>query len=475
MMHARVLSATVLVSLEWALSATPSFASEKPVDIGSRLELFVDDALVEACKGGARRETQRPQPKEVVFTTDRPWEGNISGYFNVFRDGEGYRMYYRGWHWDAKAKKAAHGAVACVAHSRDGIRWVRPELGLYEFGGSRRNNVVWHGTEAQSFVPFKDANPACAPDAKYKAFGLKKTRASGHRKLHAFKSADGIRWKRIGPVLTKGVTKRAFDSQNLAFWDPERGAYRAYFRDWRGQTRIIKTALSKDFSNWSKGVPLRYGDAPEEQLYTNAVQPYARAPHILIGFPVRYLPGEGHRVEPLFMAGRDGALFERRPEAVIPKNAPRERTGNRSNYMAWGVLRLPGAKRELSVYATEGYFKGPDSRLRRFIYRVDGFVALEAPAAGGELVTKALRFAGGKLVVNFRTRTGGSVRVGLTDAAGQPVKGRGLEACEPLRGDAIGQTVRWRDGADLRDLAGKAVRVRFALKSAQVFSYRFVP
>ncbi len=29
-----------------------------------------------------------------------------------------------------------------------------------------------------------------------------------------------------GPVITKG----AFDSQNLAFWDPTLGAYRAYWR-----------------------------------------------------------------------------------------------------------------------------------------------------------------------------------------------------------------------------------------------------
>lgn len=52
----------------------------------------------------------------------------------------------------------------------------------------------------------------------------------------------------------------------------------------------------------------------------------------------------------------------------------RRRFGNRSNYVAWGGLSLPGQDRELSVYGTEAYYVGPASRLRRFVYRTDGFV-----------------------------------------------------------------------------------------------------
>ena len=87
------------------LLVTPGVAAElvpdKPptlaavIDIGSRRELFVDDYLI-ASMEGADLKVQQPQPQEVVFTTDAPWEGNTSAYFTVFQDGDLYRMYYRG-------------------------------------------------------------------------------------------------------------------------------------------------------------------------------------------------------------------------------------------------------------------------------------------------------------------------------------------------------------------------------------------
>ena len=59
------------------------------------------------------------------------------------------------------------------------------------------------------------------------------------------------------------------------------------------------------------------------------------------------------------MTSRDGVLFRRWSEELIPITAPKDRDGNRSNYMTWGLLQLPGNDRELSVYATEAYYAGP--------------------------------------------------------------------------------------------------------------------
>ena len=87
----------------------------------------------------------------------------------MFQDGELYRMYYRGAHYDEKTRKTAHEELCCYAESRDGIHWVKPELGLWEFDGSKKNNIVWMGTGSHNFAPFRDANPDCAADARYKA------------------------------------------------------------------------------------------------------------------------------------------------------------------------------------------------------------------------------------------------------------------------------------------------------------------
>jgi hypothetical protein len=399
----------------------------------------------------------------VVLTADRPWEGNTSAYFTVFQDGDRYRMYYRGSHADEKAKNATHPEVTCYAESKDGIHWTRPSVGLFDFDGSKENNIVWAGQGSHNFTPFKDANPKAAAEARYKAF------AGGKGGLLALKSADGIRWSLMSPKSV--ITKGAFDSQNLAFWDPTLGKYRDFHRAFRG-VRDIMTCTSDDFLNWTPPVFLDYPGAPAEHLYTNAILPYERGPHILLGFPTRFLPAT-QQTEPTFMASRDGKVFRRWPEPVIPLKAPKDRDGNRSNYMAWGLVGLPGAKNELSVYAKEAYYAGPGSRLRRFTYRLDGFVSVHAPVEGGEILTKPIRFRGDKLVLNLVTSPKGSLAVEVLDSEGQPIEGFRLKQCRPLQGDSVAQSVAWEGGADLRRLASRPVRLRFVLRDADLFSFRF--
>jgi hypothetical protein len=152
---------------------------------------------------------------------------------------------------------------------------------------------------------------------------------------------------------------------------------------------------------------------------------------------------------------------------VIPTTAPADRDGNRSNYLAWGVVQLPAQDRELSLYAKEAYYTGPGSRLRRFRYRVDGFVSLHAPADGGELLTRPLRFQGEQLELNFVTARGGSVRVEVQDA-----DGKAITQSDELQGDEVAGLVKWNQ-ASLKGLAGKPVRLRFVLRDADLFAYRF--
>lgn len=235
--------------------------------------------------------------------------------------------------------------------------------------------------------------------------------------LFAFHSPDGIHWSllRDEPVVTKG----AFDSQNLAFWDQSAGIYRAYFRTFtRGKTtgkvwkpagyRAIRTASSTDFLTWGDEADLTYEDSPVEHLYTNQVAPYYRAPHILIGFPTRYiergwspsmraLPQLKHReqraaanlrygtalTEGLLMASRNGVHFERWNEAFLRPGLQRPDTWNYGqNYIAWHAVEtkssLPGAPNELSLYASEGAWTGDSNAMRRYTLRLDGFVSVNA-------------------------------------------------------------------------------------------------
>ena len=446
----------------------------EPISLGSRLEPFVDDFLIDGLSGGELR-LHSPTPKEVAIVFDAPWEGNTSAYVTVFQDGPIYRMYYRGANYDL-ATETSSKQVTCYAESKDGIRWYKPNLGLFEYEGSKDNNIVWNGIGTHNFTPFKDANPACSPEAKYKAL------ASHGRGLYAFQSPDGIHWSLMhdAPVITKG----AFDSQNLAFWDSVRSRYVDFHRGFRDGVRDIMTATSDDFQNWTEPDWIDQGSAPKEHLYTNAITPYFRAPHLFLGFPKRFAPTRQVADHPypgvsdgVFMTSRDGIHWHRWPEAFIRPGLQPERWVNRNNMTAWGLVQtkadIAGVPDEISLYSSEGYYV-KDCRLRRFTLRQDGFVSVHAPHRGAELTTKPLVFDGSQLVINYSTSAVGSVRVEIQDALGQPLPGFTLDDSAEIYGDAIGQVVSWSAGADVSSLAGEPVRLRFVLHDADLYSLRFV-
>ena len=454
--------------------------SNEPVNLADRRELFVDAHLIERFRGAARLKQQEPRREEVAINFDRPWEGNISLQVAVINTGDGYRMYYRGQHMEGGPGNTPTEAVVCLAESDDGLQWRRVDVGLIEHHGSTDNNIVWKGEGSSAFTPMLDTNPDARPEAKYKAIAT--TRDERGRRLAVFQSPDGLRWEKMrdAPILThESVSPRAFDSPNVAFWDAEREEYRIYFRDWvDNRVREIKTATSQDFLHWSEPEWIEWNpEAPLEHLYTNAVQPYPRAPHLLVGFPARYHPDRGEMVEPLLMTSRDGRTFRRWENALIRPGRNADRWYNRSNYVETGFLLtpspLPGEQTELSILTCEGYYRGEDTRLRRYSYRLDGFVSLHAGAEGGEVLTKPVTFTGDALRLNYSTAVAGHVRVELQHPDGTPIAGCTLDDMPPIYGDALDQPFTWHDHADLSHLAGRPVRLRFELKDADLFAMCF--
>ena len=270
-----------------------------------------------------------------------------------------------------------------------------------------------------------------------------------------------------------------------------RGEYRDYHRGFHQGVRAIMTCTSKDFLQWTDPVWIECPGAPKEHLYTNQIAPYFRAPHVFFGFPKRFMPsrrGTKHRAPGLsdgvFMTSRDGASFHRWGEAFIRPGLQPERWVNRNNLTAWGIVvtkaAIPGTPDELSVYSTENYYQGAGSRLRRFSLRIDGFVSVQAPLAGGEMVTKVLDFGparqgdGAKpqaaLVLNYATSAAGGIRCEIQDAAGKPLPGFALADCDEVFGDQIERPVSWGGKTDVAPLAGRPIRLRFVLKDADLYS-----
>ena len=300
------------------------------------------------------------------------------------------------------------------------------------------------------------------------------------------------------PIITSGV----FDSQNLAFWDSERGEYRAYIRDFRDGCRDIKTSTSQDFVNWSEPVWLDYPDAIPEQLYTNQIEPYYRAPQLFIGFPTRYtergwspsmeeLPDNEARharsdlsqrfgtaiTDGLFMTSRDGVTFNRWGEAFIPPGIEQDGNWNYGDgYQSWRIIETPsadaGAPNELTMYSGEDqWFE--TCCLRRYTLRIDGFVSVDAPRSGGEMLTKPFTFEGEELELNFSTSAAGSIYIEIQDADGNPINGYSLADSDEIFGDTISRKVTWNGSSDVEQLAGSPIRLRFVMSDADLYSLKF--
>lgn len=453
------------------LALTLGVSAAAPLDIGSRWELFVDEFLV-AQKSCVALKLHEPVRREIVLTTDQPWEGITCGYFSAIQDGKKVRLYYRG---SAGGSDHSDAQVTCVVESEDGIHFTRPKLGLIEAGGTKDNNVIWRGVESHNFAPFLDSNPNAKPEERYKALGgVKqpgKNWAQGETPggLYAFASPDGIHWKKMKsePVITKG----AFDSQNLAFWDSLRNRYMSLSRIFSNKVRAIQSMTSADFLSWGDGVPHSYAQGvPAEHFYTSATVPCPTAPHLFFSFPKRFATSrvkvKGHIGGPgvsdaVFMSSRDGTHWDR-PflEAWVRPGPDIDNWTERSNMTACGIYE--SSDTEWSLYISEHY-RHPDHRIRRLTVRKQGFASMHADAKGGEFTTHPLKFAGTKLLLNSATSAVGFIKIEALDDSGAV-----LAHSAELFGDEF-ET----NALDVSKLAGKTLRLRVQMKDADLYALRF--
>lgn len=490
----RILATTIL-----ALAASLAARAEPPeaVEVGSRRELFLDRHLVDSLSHLELR-LHRPVDRGPVLTFDEPWEGPFSGYATIVHSGGRYRAYYRGTGGGGAKKDDDSGQVVCCAESDDGVAWTRPSLGLYPRAGRPATNIVLADAAAvtHNFAPFLDDRPGVDPAERYKAVG-----GVHEQGLSAYASPDGLRWKRLrdGPILTKrdvqvreGGDSYVFDSQNVAFWSASEGKYLLYYRIYEGGKRRIARAESDDFLEWRNPTLMEYrrgdGAAPVEQLYTSQTHPYFRAPHIYVATAARFMqgrraiteaqakaigvdPGYFHDVsDAVLMSSRGGGVYDRTfMEAFVAPGVGAENWTSRTNYPARNVVQTGPS--EMSLYVNQNYGQ-PTAHLRRYSLRLDGFASVHADYDGGEMTTRPLTFRGSRLLLNFSTSAAGGVRVEVQGPDGTPIPGFALADCTELIGNEIERAVTFA-GGDLGGLAGRPIRLRFAMKDADLFALRF--
>ena len=477
--------------LVFCLTHLGSSYAQAPVDVGARKQLFLDGLFIESAQNVSLRVQPPHKTDEIVLRKEHPWEDALINWFGVMQDpGQidkqaKYRMWYEAY--DVAGWPTGSDTSFCYAESRDGVHWTKPELGLCEYQGSKKNNVLFrdigpagahsrvHGT-----CVFRD--PTAPPASRYKAVSQGVFQSVGkppHRIAGMF-SADGLRWTRYATPICNVFA----DSQYSAFWDVRLKKYVLFGRVFEPTTAVGRTE-SDEFSHFQPPqlvLQTNADDPPKSMFYNSAVMQYPFAERVYLMFPSRYdLSRETLDIR--LAVSRDGVHWSRPDQAVawIPLGE-RGAWDSGSLYIGHGMLRVgdqlwqyySGASMKHNETTLENLTQGKQERFfSRIIIQLDRFVSVAADATGGTFVTPPLQFTGEALRINMQVAPGGSVRIGLLDENSQPVPGLGLTDCQPIEGDAIAHTVRWKQGNSVAMRSGKPTRMQVELKDARLYAFLF--
>ena len=470
-------------------------SSEPLLQVGWQRQLFLDDWIIDSTRNLSRvPKDPKRWPGNPIIVGDEPWE-KWTTYLNgrgVFYDDDAgqFKMWYLSPTFDDTAPSGLRYKI-CYAFSSDGTQWTKPDLGLVEWEGSRRNNILpWGQHWMRRPNVIKDPGDS-DPERRYKMLytdvvgdwpRIRYQRLAGITKAV---SSDGIHWKRNadGDPWRPGG-----NGTNVLGWDPLIKRYVVYIRMYPpgaspsdSQISIFRST-SEDFFRWSEPklvlAPIR-----EEVDFK--------------GFPVSvyenyYLAWlwvwEGRTSSFELAFSRDGIHWERifPGRIAFPLGEPGSWDGEMVSVMAPFVrgdqiwMYYGGWNHPYSLEAMKRVQEGwieRGQRMQRAIglatLRLDGFVSLAAGRKMGTVTTKPLRLPGGSLFVNADVP--GELRAELLDSGGRTLPGFSLDDCKPIRSDGLRQRISWKQGHQLESLRGKAVRVRFQLRQGDLYAFWFRP
>ncbi len=212
-----------------------------------------------------------------------PDYGHAILYGTVLHDGTKFRMWYLGM-----IQRELEGGQApgwwrpmCYAESIDGIVWTKPELGLVDFGGNKKNNISLIEGEVESMTlvndflsvmhdpadpdpsrRFKVAYIAHMPYADIRGgmskVGIKEGRVGA---MITATSADGLKWKIVGDRPANAGGER-FEVSSLYrfgqfyYASGQLASPWCWLNDGRDAGRVMMTYRSPDFRSWSQAKSL---------------------------------------------------------------------------------------------------------------------------------------------------------------------------------------------------------------------------
>ena len=439
--------------------------------------LFFDNWTFEYVRGFRRTVHEaKKHSANPLLVPDKPWEGNrVQAYGTVLHQPDD--GLFRMWYIAAEGLEEVRIPL-CLATSRDGIRWKKPNWGVYKHKG-RDTNVVLspaHPKEGAGIV--EDRRCLCS-GYRYK-FLTRQARSGG---VLAYGSRDGIHWRKL---RKDWVIPIASDCHISCCQDPKSGLFTAYLRPVFGDRRIAYSE-SEDFIHWTRPAlclePDR-NDTAQVQFY--ALQPTLYGQYVIgmlnvfrtVESDMRWNKSSG-TMDIELAYSRDGRLWHRAApnEPILPMGGKKE----------WdGVMTIPSStlvclEKEIRLYYSgcpyghDGNFESAAHCIGMASWRVDGFVSLDAGARKCSLLTRPFALKEPEIMINANAR-GGEIRVELqVGHTNKPevIRGFELSRCVPIRGDSFAHRVRWKGNPDLSAIRQKPIRMRVEARNASLYSVWF--
>ncbi|MGD9497069.1 MAG: hypothetical protein AB7Y46_12300 [Armatimonadota bacterium] len=434
--------------------------------------LFISDDHIESSDMSRTWHSFVKHPANPLVRPDRPWEGKVVYCYGTAMLDEGeYRWYYLSIFEPAPGRSRF---AVCLATSRDGISWVKPELGAVDFAGSTANNIVMYDACIPSVIKLADE-----PDPQRRYRMLYWNLSGGPSGYYLALSPDGIHWRQhegnpVWPGRAGGTEPGGPGDVINTFFDTATDRFVAFAKVRRaevfGSGRIIARGESPDAISWSVPevvlVPDERDPQGSTQFYGMAAFPYE---DLYLGL-LWVFHTDADTIDVQLAWSRDGRQWER-SEA---RNAIIE-LGPEGSWDAGMILTVQAPvilDEEVRVYYSgwEGGHEetGWGAAMGLASMRRDGFVSMDAGERWASLLTTPMA-CGRSLLVNADC-SGGELRAALVGGDGKPLPGCAATRCAPLRLDSLRHHLRW-PGVELP--VGEAVRVRVTARQTQLFSLWF--
>ncbi len=406
------------------------------------------------------------------------------------------------------------------ATSEDGEHWEKPELGLYEWKGSKDNNIAFDPLHKGPGRPFHVVRDETDPDPTRRYKGM-----LGVSNRHPAVSPDGFHWTLVDtpPVPSADESQFTHDHQS--------GQFLALVKLGTEWGRSVWLSTSTDFKEFSEPKLIFHTDETDREnrrrrvrevienpayitpaiiddedyiaeCYNMAVLPYQG---FYIGFPTIFNPFGAvpppatnfTRINQIEMAvSRDLYQWDRVADRALFIGIEPFDGDNygccqllmaghpivRDDGEIWcyyNALRTPSRIEQYREFGATGELFRLNAKPEHFEdtgaltlakLRPDGFVSVDGDRCG-TILTKPFELKGEDVYINACADWGGIYAEIVDGESRKPHQGFWVpgEEPQPFSGDSTKAKIRWKHPHDL--VFDKPVRLKFYLRQARLFSF----